>query len=288
MPIAIKSISSNPNKTVTFDFPDKVLAYVVGVTYWKFSFGNDDHHVKTLALSIDTNQPTSTQITASITAKLDDDSGHGIDNGGSTVHVSCIAVLTAADGNITLASATGIPSDSSSSAIALPSSTLSIGSSFLSGWSLKQGGDHHVKTFQTTAGFKQNGNSGQISSQAQMIDTSGNFADGSINGGLVAASTAETGILAKALTNQQTSSSQTVDFGQALGADAAVMLQSLIVSFGKDDHHVKTIGGGCSGWSIDGTKVKLNDAQAFITDDTGHVQSNGDSSVSLVVFAIPG
>ena len=110
------------------------------------------------------------QITASITAKLDDDTGHGIDNGGSTVHVSCIAVLTAADGNITLANATGIASGSSSGSIALPSSTLSIGSSFLSGWSLAQGGDHHVKTFQTTAGFKQNGSVGLARTNGRLTE----------------------------------------------------------------------------------------------------------------------
>ena len=287
MSIAIRSTSSSPNKTITFDFPDKVLAYVVGVTYWKFSFGNNDHHVKTLTLSLDSNQPTSTQITTRITAKLDDDSGHGINNDSSSVHVSCIAVIQAIDGNITLANARGIASGASSNAIALPSNMLSIGSAFLSGWSLAQSGDHHVKTFETTAGFAQNGNSGQITSQAQMIDTSGNFASGSIDGGLLAASTSELGVLAKAVVNQQTTAAKSVDFGQPLSADAAVMLQSLRVTFGSKDHHVKSIGGGCSSWSVDGSKVTLADARAFISDDSGHTQSDSDSNVSLVVFAIP-
>ncbi|ACE85480.1 hypothetical protein [Cellvibrio japonicus] len=286
MPIEIKNASSSPNKTVAFDFSDKVLAYVVGITYWKFSFGSDDHHVKTLLLSLETNQPNSTQVTATITARLDDDTGHGINNGDSLINVSCIAVVTAADSNITLANANGISSGSSSTEISLPSNTLSIGAAFLSGWSLSQSADHHVKTFQTTAGFKQSGNLGQITSQAQMIDSSGNFANGAINGGLVAASTAERGILSKALVNQQTGSSQDVNFNVNL-KDASVMLQSLTATFGSKDHHIKSIGGGCSGWKVNGQKVTLNNAQAFITDDSGNSQSNSDSSVSLVVFAIP-
>ncbi len=286
MPIEIKSVSSSPNKTVVFDFSDKVLAYVVGVTYWKFSFGNDDHHVKTLLLSLESNQPNSTQVTATITARLDDDTGHGISNGDSLVNVSCIAVITAADGNISLANANAIASGSSSGEISLPSNTLSTGAAFLSGWSLTQSADHHVKTFQTTAGFKQSGNLGQITSQAQMVDSSGNFASGSINGGLVAASTSERGILSRALVNQQTGSSQDVNFNADL-KDAAVMLQSLAVTFGGKDHHVKSIGGGCTGWKVNGQKVTLNNAQAFITDDSGNSQSNADSSVSLIVFAIP-
>ncbi len=286
MPIEIKSVSSSPNKTVVFDFSDKVLAYVVGVTYWKFSFGNDDHHVKTLLLSLESNQPNSTQVTATITARLDDDTGHGISNSDSLVNVSCIAVITAADGNISLANANAIASGSSSGEISLPSNTLSTGAAFLSGWSLTQSADHHVKTFQTTAGFKQSGNLGQITSQAQMVDSSGNFASGSINGGLVAASTSERGILSRALVNQQTGSSQDVNFNADL-KDAAVMLQSLAVTFGSKDHHVKSIGGGCTGWKVNGQKVTLDNAQAFITDDSGNSQSNTDSSVSLIVFAIP-
>lgn len=287
MPIVIKSLSTAPNKTVTFDFPSNVLAYVVGVSYWNFSFGSDDHHVKKLILSLDSNQPGANQITTTVTAKIDDESGHGISSADSKVSISCIAVVTAADGNILLSSCNSIASGGSSQSFPLPGSSLKIGSTFITGFSLSQPTDHHVKTVQTTAGFKQTGNSGQITSQAQMVDTSGNFAEGSINGGLLAAASSEQGILSRALTNQQTDKAQSVDFGQALATGAAVLLQSLEVTFGKSDHHVKTIGGGCGSWRVEGTKVTLDNARAFITDDSGHAQDNGESNVSLVVFAVP-
>lgn len=287
MPIAIKTISITPNKTVTFDFPDNVLAYVVGINYWRFSFGKDDHHVKKLLLSLDSNKPSSKQVTTKISAQIDDDSGHGISDGDSQVSVSCIAVLGAVDNNITLTGANGIPSEGSSKVLPVPSSTLSIGSSFVTGFSLSQSEDHHVKRIQTTAGFDQSGNSGQITALAQISDTSGHSGTGTLNGGLVAASTSERGLLSLAVTNKQTDTSVSVDFGQALGADAAVLLQNLEVTFGSDDHHVKSIGGGCSGWKVEGSKVTLDNARAFVSDTSGHSQDNGASNVSLVVFALP-
>lgn len=287
MPIAIKSTSTPPNKTVTFDFPSNVLAYVVGVSYWKFSFGSDDHHVKKMSLSLDNNQPGARQVTTTVTAKIDDESGHGISSADSNIRVSCIAVIEAADGNILLASGNSIPSGDSGQSLPLPSSSLSIGTAFVAGFALTQDKDHHVRSVQTTAGFKQTGNSGQITSQALLVDTSGHFASGNLNGGLVAASSSERGLLSSALTNQQTDKAQGVDFGRALAADAAVLLQSLTVTFGNDDHHVKSIGGGCSGWKVEGNKVTLDNARAFITDGSGHVQNDSESDVSLVVFAVP-
>ncbi|MFP8966583.1 hypothetical protein ACKC9G_08415 [Pokkaliibacter sp. CJK22405] len=291
MPISIKTQTTAPNRNVTFDFDDSVLAYVVGVSYWDFSFGNDDHHVKELALSIQSNKPTTRQVTAQVTAKLDDDTGHGINSGASTIHVTCIAVTGSQDANVALVNEDGIASGSESPAFPLPSNSLSIGAAFLSGWDLKQNADHHVKTFSTSAGLAQSGSMGQITGQAHMIDTSGNFASGWINGGALTAATTENGIFAKAQTNKQTDASFAVDFTDELQGktikEAAVLLQSLTVTFGSDDHHVQTIGGGCSGWQTEGTAVNLDNARAFITDDSGHKQNNNDSNVSVMVVVIP-
>ncbi|ODC03620.1 hypothetical protein BFW38_08755 [Terasakiispira papahanaumokuakeensis] len=291
MPISIDTQITAPNRSVTFNFDDSVLAYVVGISYWDFSFGSNDHHVKELELSIQANKPTTQQVTAQITAKLNDDSGHGIDSGSSSIHVTCIAVIGSQDANVALVNENRIASGAESPAFPLPSNSLSISASFLSGWDLSQTEDHHVKTFTTAAGFSQSGSNGQITGQAQMVDTSGNFASGWIDGGSLAASTTENGILAKAVTNKQTDSKFGVDFTDELQdktiKEAAVLLQNLTVTFGGDDHHVKTIGGGCSGWQADGTSVNLDNARAFLTDDSGHKQSNNDSNVSVMVVVTP-
>ncbi len=285
MPVSIQSVTSKPNRNVTFAFEDDVIAYVVGVAWWKFSFGKDDHHVRTLAMSLNSNK-TAREVSTTINATLRDDSGHDIDNEASEVRVCCVAVTRAADATLSLATASSIPSGGSSAPINLPSSSLAFGSTFLSGWSLSQGGDHHVKSFKANAGFAQEGNVGRITSVAEMVDTSGNDATGSIDGALVAAAASETGIVAKFVANQQTTSNVTVNMGSEV-KDAAVLVQSLMATFGSKDHHVKTIGGGCPGWSTSGNAVILDSARAFLTDDSGNEQSNTESSVSLVVLGVP-
>ena len=287
MPIAIQTLSSEPNKTLTFNFGSSVLSYVVGVAYWEFSYGKKDHHVETISLKINANQPSSQQVTATVTAELQDGSGNKIDNASSTVKVCCVAVVTAQDNNITLVNVNNIDNNSQSGSIALPSSALSISSAFLSGFDISYGSkDHHVEQVQLSAGFNQSGNTGYITSQAQMSDDSGNNASGSINAGLVAASTNETGILGQIVTNQQTNSNINVPFNQPI-SEAAVLIQSYKVTYGSSDHHVRTIGGGSSGWSVSGSSVILNNAQAFISDDSGNKQNNNDSDVSMIVFAVP-
>lgn len=286
MPIAVQSIQSTPNRNVTFSFQEDVVAYVVGVAYWSFTFGSDDHHVRKVALSLANNKTGPRQITTTVNATLADDSGHGIDDGRSLVRLCCVAITLAQDSAVGLATANGIPSGSASGPISLPGTSLSVSSAFLAGFSLSQDDDHHVRTFKTNAGFQQDGNVGQITSTAEMIDTSGHEADGTIDGGLLTTLASEAGLVVRSLVNQQTTGTQSVDMDVEL-REAAVFVQGLVATFGNKDHHVKTIGGGCKDWRIDGSSVALDGAQAFIVDDSGHTENDELSSVSLVVVGIP-
>ncbi|MEM1240659.1 MAG: hypothetical protein AAGI45_12535 [Cyanobacteria bacterium P01_H01_bin.26] len=287
MPIAIQTLSNVPNKTVTFDFPNEVLSFVVGISYWDFTYGGDDHHIETISLKVNANQPSSKQVTATIIGEFRDDSGNKINGDASKVKVCCIAVITAQNPNIDLVNVNNIASGSQSNAIALPGSSLGLANAFLSGLNLSYGNkDHHVEQVQMSAGLNPSGNQGFITSTAQMSDDSGHNASGYINAGLVAVSVGQTGILGQAVINKQTGSSFSVDFGQTISA-ACALIQSYKVTYGSDDHHVQTIGGGCSGWKVSGSKVTLNNAQAFISDDSGHNQSDSNSDVSMIVFAVP-
>lgn len=288
MPIALRQTSAETNSTITFDFGnDSVLSFVAGISYWKFAYGSDDHHVQTLALSLATNQPDPHKVTARVTATLSDDSGNNIKNSESSVHVNCIALVNSADKELALSGATAIPNNQSSNPVALPGSSLAIASSFLAGFDLSYGSsDHHVRKLHTAAGFTANGSQGAITSQAAMGDDSGhNASTATINGGLAAATPTETGLFAQSVVNQQTTDTVDVDFGRSI-SDAVVMLQSLTLDFGKD-HHVKSLGGGVDSWKVSGSKVLLYGPHAFIEDDSGHNQVDSDSGVSLVVFATP-
>lgn len=287
MPLAVQSQSTQPNKTITFEFPGKqVLSYVVGLAYWKFTFNSKDHHVRTCALNLAANKDEPGRVSVKVTGTLSDDSGNNISNTDSLVTVCIIAVVDAPDSQLALGAANAIPNNGASGPLPLPSSNLAISSAMLSGWELGYSKDHHVRRFLTAAGLSVNGTSAQITGQAQMHDDSGNnAATASINGGMIAATPAESGLMTVSKTNLQDSGAVTAEFPRDV-ASAIVLLQSLDMQF-SGDHHVKSLGGGSSGWTVEGKNVKLNNARAFMTDNTGHNEVSGSSGVNLVVVAIP-
>lgn len=288
MPVAIRYTKTAPNKTVTFDFgSDQVLSYVVGIADWSFTFGSSDHHVKDLSLSLASNQPDFHTVITKVTAVLSDESGNNINDSDSSVIVCCLALVNSADSNLTLAGANAIPNNGASAPIALPGSSLSIAAAFLSGFDLSFGdSDHHVHSVLTAAGLTASGTQGQITAQAAMDDSSGHGAStASINGGLIAATPSETGLYTKSQTNVQSTDPVTIEFGTKI-SDAAVLLQDVDMQF-DGDHHIKTLGGGTSGWTVKSTSVVLDNARAFMSDDSGHNEAGGSSGVSLVVVAIP-
>lgn len=287
MPIAVQSQLTTTNRDVTFTFQEDVVAYVVGVAWWSFTFGADeDHHVRRLSLSLQNNKNGTRQVTTRPIATLSDDSGNRIDDQLSQVRLCCVAVTRAQDSAVGLASATGIPSGGTSPPISLPGTSLAVSSAFLSGFSLVHGDDHHVQSLKTSAGFLQQGNVGFVASTAEMVDTSGHDADGTIDGGLVTALASETGLVVRGVYNLQTTGTQPVDMGVEL-REAAVLLQSLVATFGSKDHHVRSIGGGCRDWHVDGDTVSLESPRAFVDDASGHDENDEQSGVSLVLVGIP-
>lgn len=288
MPIAIRTASTLTNRSVSFAFDSDVLMYVVGISHWKFRFGgSDDHHIKSLELSVRSNK-SSREVVSTVSARLQDDCGHDIDNGNSSVNLVCLAVTVAPDTNIVMATVDNVAHPGTSGNIALPSASLGIAQSFLEGFRVAHAtSDHHMKQVQFIAGLETNGNIGQIAAFAQMSDGSGHVATGSVDGSLVAATLAQSGLLAQSLLDRQTSGAITVGFGRPIVAGAA-LLQSYCAAFSGDDHHVREIGGGASKCAVQGGKLVLTDARAFMSDGSGNRQSDGASRVSMVAFGIPG
>lgn len=289
MPIAIRTASVPTNRSASFTFDSDVVMYVVGISHWKFRFGgSDDHHIKSLELSVRSNKPSNREVVSSVSARLQDDSGHDIDNANSSVNIVCLAVTVALDTNIVMATVDNVAHPGTSGNIALPGASLGIAHGFLEGFRVSHAsGDHHMKQVQFVAGLEANGNVGQISSFAQMSDGSGHVATGSVDGSLVAATLTQSGLLAQSVLDRQTSGPFTVGFGRPIVAGAA-LLHSYFAAFSGDDHHVREIGGGCSGCSVQGGNLVLSNARAFMSDGSGHRQSDGASRVSMVAFGVPG
>jgi len=290
MPIQVQHQDVQPGRTATFDFGTgtTVLSYTVGLSYWQFEItASGDHHVQILALSLQYNKPSKNVVTAQVTGILSDDGGHNIDVGSSSVTVSCVA-LVENDDALTLFNTASIPSGSDSAAIALPGSQLAVSTACLSGFDLRYPGssDHHVQSVWTTAGFKSNGNTGWVNSDAGMKDSSGNIANAAISGGVIAAALTATGLLVKPLDTRQSQTPIICDFAVPITA-AVVLLQHLVVSYPGGNHHVKRIGGGTTGWKVSGSTVTVENLRAFMKDASSHDQSDALSNVSVMVVAVP-
>ena len=290
MAIEVKQQTINLNQSANFVFDRAVISNVVGVSFFSLTYGDKDHHIKKVNLSVQTSWSNNT-VQASVTAQLIDASGNLIDKADSKVGLVCVANTDSSDNNLALATVDGIMTGTQSVPISLPGSSLKFAQPAIAGFALAfADGDHHLRQMLVSLGFAQHGTNGQISADAAMVDSSGHEASvESADAVLIAGNYAETGMEVAILTNQQTSSSQQVSFSKPLSS-AVVLMNNFTITFKGDDHHVRTLGAGCTGWSLDGTdtsKVTLDNARAFVSDNSGNTQDNNASFVNLFVVGIP-
>jgi hypothetical protein len=289
MPVQMQHQTTKPNDTVIFNFDDTVLDYMVGIAYWSFTFGDSDHHVNTVQLSISSSKPTGREIHCSVFGKLQDHSGHHIDEQASSVTVVCVAQVGGVDENVVLANVTGIADGGISRAIQLPSGGAVSNAVGLSGFNLsyKGGDDHHVREIQASVGFERAGtNLGHFTGHASLSDNSGHHAaHASVNGSLVSASALQGEVLSDQTSRQQTKGEVYVDFPQNL-LRAVAMIKDMTMRF-SGDHHIQTVGAGCTGWTVSGSGVTLRSPRAFMSDKSGNHQVDEDSHVTMTVIAAP-
>jgi len=298
MPLIMQQQNVKAGETAIFNYNTPIDRWVVGISYWDFEMEKRDHHVRTLALNLQVNKqqpsPQQSVITARVDGTLDDDSAHHIAFATSSVTVCCVA-LAGDDPNLGLANAQGVNSGGQSPDLLLmKTADLSISTAFLSGFNLRYPDhNHHVQSMWASTGSISSSKGIEITgiaitSASGMKDGSGHEAkDASINGGLIAATKAETGLMTRSL-NVQKDTSVVVDFSRNI-AQAVVLLQSINVQFGGDDHHIRRIGGGTKSWTVNGSAVTLDSARAFMKDDddSNHHQDDKTSSVTVLVAAVP-
>jgi hypothetical protein len=283
MAFEYQTVSTQPNKSVVVNFSAPIVFYLPSISYYSFTYGNSDHHVQEFALSLNVNQPSPQQLQIEVVGILQDSSGNTIDNADSLVNVVILAWTGTNPGTLLLANANGIVNGQQSEPIALPSPSLSTLQSILSGFDLAYAGDHHVLYEGDGVSARQNGSTGYILGQASMGDSSGNKATtATVNGGLIAVATGvDLNVGFQVVGGQQTSNQVSVPFSKNVKS-AAVMMISNTASY-SGDHHIQTVGAGCTGWSINGSTVLLSNARAFMNDKSGNHQDDAKSSVSLLV-----
>jgi len=271
---------------VNFDFDFPVQKHVVGVAYWEFSRDEDDHDVREISLSLNSQLTNSGYtVNVDINGVLNDNSNNNLDDSLSKVKICCIAELE--DGSegsdkVTLENHLNI-SDGEQQALSYSPDAKSISSAFISGFNVKYEDEHFIAQLNMRADLTGGGRDLSISSSVEMSDGSGNStndanATGTIDGGAIVMPSGDNRILNKI------PSSPSVTFSQDI-SEAVVMLTDYDVRFEDGDHQLLKIGGGCSSWTVSGNTVTLS--KDIFIEDEGDADQDSGSNVSLVVFGIP-
>lgn len=287
MAIEFQTNTGGPGATLEFFFDDDVQSYVVGVTNFSFTYGSStDHHVETTSLHLTTNKLSSRTIEVRIDAKLQDDSGDYISTK-SKVEVVCLALTGTADSNVVFSNQQNISVQSGPIQIGTNNPPICVAA--LAGWDLcyEDGDDHHVKTWDATTGTTTSGEVVFITGSAEMKDDSSHVAAATVDGALIVSCEASPGFLVNSTNALQEADSQNISFDEEIES-ALVMIQNWTISYGSDDHHIKTYSAGCFGdITVDGSQVTLNKCGAYMSDNSDNSQDNDDSSVILLVIGIP-
>lgn len=288
MPLELSSQSVNPGQSAHFVFESPMEQFAVGISHFELSFGDTDHHVRTMSVSLSVTRPSLNEVVVLASAVLDDDSGHTIDIPASHIGVVCVASYEGVPA--VLQNRCAIRSGGVSSPIEIKLEDVSTQNGFLSGYALSYGSDdHHLERASANVGvISVQPHESELTGHAAMADDSGNHAAvARVDGGLAAFGQLDE-IAIRVLASEQTSSEVVAEF-EAPVHSAAVLLQSWQVEFEEgNDHHVKTISAGTGGWSVKENQVILSGAAAAISDASGNTQDNARSSVNMLVIALQG
>ncbi|WP_168790569.1 hypothetical protein [Paraburkholderia aromaticivorans] len=279
MPLQVKSAKIQPGTTTTFEFDDQITQRMIGMSAFSLSYGNTDHHLQTVMVSLNANHAGKTlSITAN--AMMIDAGGHNLDPAASSVTVVALAWVGVDDSNLKLGNVAGISNGGTSSPIAIPGTDPNVLQAALTGFSLSYGAtDHHMEAANASVGTEVSGNAATVKGTVYMRDDSGNAnVPGTVDAGLVANCDPSLGSFVRSVDMVQQSSKK-LTFSQPY-ATYTPFLNSFQVQYGVDsDHHVKTFTVVLNATGGGGAVADVSGGVTLI-DDSGHSQNNAVSHVS--------
>ncbi|NPT58140.1 hypothetical protein [Paraburkholderia elongata] len=279
MPLQIQSAQIKPGATSTFNFTDQITQRMVGISAFSLSYGNTDHHVQTISVSLSVNQSgSSLSITAHAT--MVDANGHNLDPSSSYVNVVALAWVGVDDSNLKLGNVAGIVNGGTSSPITIPGTDPNVLQAALAGYYLSYGGtDHHMETACAAVGTTLSGNAASINGTVYMYDDTGHGnVSGTVDAGLVANCDPSLGNFVRG-TNTLQNNTQKITFGKPFSKYTPFLSSYKVQYRDNSDHHVKTFSVSLSVQSVSGSDVTVTGA-AKLTDNSGNVQDDGVSNVS--------
>jgi hypothetical protein len=282
----------NPGQTATFTFQNQVQQYVLGISLFNLTYGQDDHYIQELKIQILPGQEAvvGNVVTAQIEAQMKDASGNTIDVTDSGVWLVCIANTGTVDPKtlLTNANLSGIANNGTASVILPCSSGFTVLQSFLSGFTL-QSSNIEVLHADAGCGITYQGNSGSVLASASLYDSRGSQANTAlIDAGVVVSADAEPGFFMQEVTLDE-GWPPPVTFNSLKSISTAVaVIKSWQVQYpGNKDHWVNTISAGYGYLKPELNTVYLGGAGAFIRDNSRNKEDGSLSNVTLVVIAVP-
>ncbi|MPW22436.1 hypothetical protein GCT13_37830 [Paraburkholderia sp. CNPSo 3157] len=284
MPLQIQRAQIKPGDTTIFEFSDRITQRVVGFSGFTLSYGNTDHHVQIVSVSLSVNQSDSS-LSVTANATMVDASGNNLDKNSSFVNVVALAWVGVDDPNLKLGNVAGISNGGSSSPVTIPGTDPNLLQAGLAGFYLSYSGtDHHMETACATVGSTLSGNAAIINGTAYMFDQSGNSASGTVDAGLLANCDPALRDFVRS-TNSLQNSTQSITFSKPFSSYTPFLNGYKAQYRNNSDHHVKTFSVDLSVQSMSGADVTVTGA-AKLADKSGNVQDDGVSHVSGFIIGI--
>lgn len=283
MPLQILSAQVQPNTTKNFIFADTIVQRMVGISAFSLSYGNKDHHVQTVSISLSVNQQGNT-LSVIPHATLVDSSGNNLDPGASSISVVAVAYVGIDPNTIKFGNAGNIPNGGTSGGIVVPCTSPRVLQSALAGYNLSFGAsDHHMETAAAAVGSQLSGTSATITGQAQMYDDNGHSASiATVDGGLLASCDDTLGMYVVPTDSLQ-GSGQVLAFPSGPSHYVALLSGFRVQYRNNSDHHVKTIAADLVVQSTSGNNVTVT-GKATLTDNSGNTQDDSVSNVNGFVI----
>jgi hypothetical protein len=294
MALRMQRLTCSIGEPATFWFTEEVAAFVAGISWFSLTYGNTDHEVYQMELSLNYTSDAN-QITVTPQATMQDGSGHSLNTTESTVTITVLAWTGTLPNTVAIGQVLGLTSgdEGPSGGIPVPGSPVQIGQAILSGFNLQYSSQHNVLHVSAGASPMVGSSLGYISASAAMRDGSGNNAQtATIDGQLLMASASVPGFVTATATSapgNQAAVQVPVTMPDAKKlTGAAVFLTSFTVAYpGSGDHYVKTIGAGVTDWCVSNVNVvTLSNLSAFMQDNSGHTEDDSSSSAQVVVIGI--
>jgi len=275
MTLEIQTKQINVNASSDFTFTNTIQECLIGISYFKLSYGDSDHWVKNVSLSLNQQQPDSKTINVQVLGNLSDSSGHTIDTSDSSATVVVVAWTGTADHTLLLANG------DANTVFTLPSSSTTILSATLAGFDLAYDTDHYIAQISvSTINVSRNGNTASLSATENMTDRDGNWAStATFNAGLIASSNASPGFEVKTTSNVYNDTNQSFTFNGAW-TNVQAMITGFNVEYSNNKGHwLKEIE-----VNLYCDSANTVYAVSSMCDNDGNWQSNENSFVNGIVI----